>query len=200
MGCCHGKSELLPWPKALKWPWYNGVFWPDGSKLVFRGENTIRLWDLKTNEVQDIVEAKGTTCSIALSPDGKLLAFATELTKVILWDLVSKQARFTMETGILPRRTGDIGRVVFSPDGTILAVALGRSGLQLWDVGQGRLVRSLDMRTIEHQVNYAAFSPDGKILATCGIDNAIARLWETKTDKLIRTIRNDNHKSGKTSK
>ena len=194
------KTELLPWPKALKWPRYNGVFWPDGSKLVFREETTIRLWDLKTNEVQDIAEAKGTTRSIALSPDGKLLAFATELTKVILWDLVSKQARFTMETGILPRRTGDIGRVVFSPDGTILAVALGRSGLQLWDVGQGRLVRSLDMRTIEHQVNYAAFSPDGKILATCGIDNAIARLWETKTGKLIRTIRNDNHKSGKTSK
>jgi WD40 repeat protein len=194
-----GKTELLSWPKALKWPRYSGVFRPDGSKLVFRGENTIRLWDLKTNEVQDIAEAKGTTRSIALSPDGKLLAFATELTKVILWELASKQARFTIETGIVPRRTGDIGRVVFNPDGTILAVALGNSGLQLWDVGQGRLVRSLDMRTIEHQINYAVFSPDGKILATCGKDNAIARLWETKTGKLIRTIRSDNHKSGKTS-
>lgn len=195
-----GKSELLPWPKALKRSRYSGLFWPDGSKLVFRGEDTIRLWDLKTNEVQDIVEAKGTTRSIALSPDGKLLAFATELTKVILWDLVSRQARFTMETGIVPLRTGDIGRVVFSPDGTILAVALGRSGLQLWDVEQGRLVCSLYMRTIEHEVNYVAFSPDGKILATCGMDNATARLWETKTGKLIRTISSDNRKSGKTAK
>ena len=195
-----GKATLLPWPKALKWPPYRGLFWPDGSKLVFRGENVIRLWDLKTNEVQDIVEVEGTTRSIALSPDGKLLAFATELTKVILWDLVSRQARFTMETGIIPRRTGKIGRVVFSPDGTILAVALGGSGLQLWDVGQGGLARSLDMRTIEHEVNYVAFSPDGKILATCGIDNATARLWETKTGKLIRTISSDNRKSGKTAK
>jgi WD40 repeat protein len=79
--------------------------------------------------------------------------------------------------------------LAFSADGRTLATTTNRgftSGLDapvhLWDVATGRLLHTLRW----HQVGVmaAAFTPDGSVLATSGIDNFL-RFWDAKTGQDI---------------
>ncbi len=134
---------------------------------------------------------------LQFSPDSQLLVSSLPF----LWeDPVDEGAKlWDLTTGKLLRTFSEaVTAVAFTGDGRSIATGDRAGVVRLRDTATGKLHRTFDLRT--GRAACAAFSPDGKILATCGIGNAIARLWETKTGKLIRTIRSDNHKSGKMAK
>lgn len=77
--------------------------------------------------------------------------------------------------------------LAFSPDGKAVAVTTNRgytggmdAPVQVWNCETGKLVHELKYHTVG--VMAAAFSPDGKALATSGIDNKL-RFWDAKTGK-----------------
>lgn len=119
------------------------AFSADGKTLVSGGKDkTIRIWNVATGELRrPPLGCPRAVTSVAISPDGKLLAAATEgfpaePNPIHLWDAASgKELRQFMG------HTERVWMVAFSPDGRTLAS--GGDGVRLWDVVTGRERRCL---------------------------------------------------------
>jgi WD40 repeat protein len=116
--------------------------------------------------------------ALALSPDGKTVAFAGAGPDVRLC---------SVDTGKeFHRFRGHRGRVTvlaFSLEGKLLASGGQDQTVCLWDLAAGKGPRRL--AKFAGIVASLAFAPGGKLLATVGTDNTI-RLWETATGKEVR--------------
>jgi WD40 repeat protein len=78
----------------------------------------------------------------ALSPDGKILATASEA-GITLFDLATGKPRYLRESGV-PNGFDDTGSLLaFAPDGKELFSVTEWGGLCCWDVAIGKLVRQL---------------------------------------------------------
>ena len=76
--------------------------------------------------------------------------------------------------------------VALSPDDKLLASGSWEDKrICLWEVGTGKLVREFGER--KHEVCASRFSPDGKTLATGGIDGPI-HLWDVGTGQEVRQL------------
>jgi RNA polymerase sigma factor (sigma-70 family) len=126
--------------------------------------------------------------SVAVSPDGSLIATAAD--GVRLYDA---------RTGTLLRAIDGVGDrgVAFSPDGRTLAAAGFHMDkpfsspsklLGIYDVQTGKRLQRLAGHT-EWETDALAFSPDGKLLASSGVDKQIL-VWELATGMLRHRFAN----------
>jgi WD40 repeat protein len=117
---------------------------------------------------------------VAFSPDGRLLATASNDKTARLWDPATGEHRRTL-TGHDDKVYG----VAFSPDGRLLATASRDGTAWLWDPATGRRRRTLTGH--DGPVTGVAFSPDGRLLATASNDMTV-RLWDPATGRRRRTL------------
>jgi WD40 repeat protein len=139
-------------------------FSPDGRRLAVlgelgRAEGVIFVWDLAGNgppiRLTAPCQAYG---PVAFTPDGKLLAYATEGDEqygLALWNATTgKKARDLGECPESPMA------LVFSPDGKHLVAPLRRE-LRWWEVTTGTLLPAPSLAP----VTAVQFSPDSRTLA-----------------------------------
>lgn len=117
-----------------------------------------------------------------VSPDGEVLATASDDGTAMIWDRRTGQAVRTIRD-ICP---DGLCSVEFSPDGQQLLIGTSRNQAILYD-RSGEMVRELDVAGREFVDLIAGFSPDGKHVATRGRNDhrseTIAAVWHTKTGK-----------------
>lgn len=141
---------------------------PD-DKLVAVGDlgGRLDLWDGHTGKLARSLQTSGSPISgLTFSPNGRILVAGCEDGVFRLWDPLTGK-----ETGslLIPGERGEAQRfwvteLAFNPDGTRLVAGTREDGLRLWDTATRKLVWSVPAKDTVR----AAFSPDGRTLATGG--------------------------------
>jgi WD40 repeat protein len=120
--------------------------------------------------------------SVAISPDGKIVAFAGGR-GVRLFDLANERAVFNPKD-----QKGNMQCVVFSPDGKSFATSTAGTAVwndptRIWDTQTQKVVHEL--KPPPQQASFRlAYSPDSKMLATLETDHKV-RLWDVASGRLI---------------
>jgi serine/threonine protein kinase len=117
--------------------------------------------------------------SIAISPDGMLVAAGTSL-DVYVWEVASGQQHYMFE--------GEGGfHMAFSPDGTMLATG-GYHDLVVWEVARGQILRRIDL--LSYGGEDIAFSPDNSMLAFT--DTRTVQVIDVSTGQILYMLDSTN--------
>ena len=130
--------------------------------------------------------------AVALSPDGKTLAFTGSTLGNTLHLFDAKTGKHLRKVEFPNTGGGTLTEwITFTPDGKRIALTQGGgNAVLLVDLEKGEVVRTFPHANM---VYAAAFSPDGKLMAAGGYDSDktgyFTRLWEVATGKELRILR-----------
>jgi WD40 repeat protein len=196
---------VLRTPPATVTPVLGVAVSPDKSAVAASRGNQIHIYDAGAGaHIRSLVDPKligadkkpiqaahlSLVESLTYSPDGRYLASGS-FQEVVLWDA---------QTGALVRRLkGFAERVValdFSHDGKLLATGGGaptqEGELQLFEVASGKLVRAIKKDVHSDTVFGVCFSPDDKVLASCGADKFV-KTFEVASGKFLKSFEGHTH-------
>jgi WD40 repeat protein/serine/threonine protein kinase/tetratricopeptide (TPR) repeat protein len=158
------------------------AFAPDGRSLVSASrDGTTKIWDVgPTPDPNLLINFKRGIDSLAISPDGKILAVNDYLDKTVkLYDLPSRQCR-----AILRGHENLVWFVTMAPGGHYLASTDTKGTILLWDLATRERVATFLHR---RGVPSASISPDGKLLAA-GDWGGMVLVWEIATRNLVARL------------
>ncbi len=209
------KSQVDPDLRGFEWRYLYGLTRP-AEEFVFKAtpdvwgsalsaddrflatgstDGHIDVWDVEQRRLATAFKTPpGFIYSVAFSPDSQTLAstLASSVADanglIYLWDLRTFTLKRTLR-GHAGMTTG----VAFSPDSKLLVSTSGGSynkdkvgQIFLWDLNSGTKRSEL----VGHNCSMgcvAAFSPNGKLLATPHGDGLI-RIWDLQTERIVQTL------------
>jgi WD40 repeat protein len=195
-----GREEKTLWKhKTSVW---SVAFSPDSRRLASGGGGGVDaqgkplpaeviIWDVDSGK--DLRTLQGHTdlvWKVAFSPDGRLLASASQDRSVKLWNPDDGELLRTLTSP-----GGGVLCVAFSPDGKRLAAATAQTKRVLtseagevvvWDLETSQ--KALKLGGHIGSVRGVTFSPNGQRLATASEDRTL-KIWEAQTGQELLTLR-----------
>lgn len=145
---------------------------------------TVHLWDLDRQREIRQMKAPGRLETMALSPDGKIVATGNNQYGIHFWDAATgKVIRQLAVSG-----AEEVRALAFSPDGRTLASAsrgVIDSTVRLWEVATGG--ERLCLKQEEDSIRGLAFLQEGRILAGAGYHTIY--LWDLPSGQLRKELR-----------
>lgn len=155
----------------------------DGRIVAAPGNGTVDLYDAQSGkQLRALPKIKFSISSIAFSGDGSTVA-AREYGRIILWEVGT--GRHIRDIEGVPAGVGSLFTPLrLSHDGRTLACGIFDT-IRLWDVGSGETRGTLTGHSAP--LVGAAFSPDGRTLAT-GDTGSTVKLWDLATGKELKSF------------
>jgi WD40 repeat protein len=154
------------------------AFSADGKLLATGGDDSsVRLWDVASGDRQALIQHTAKVEALAFSPDGKVVVAGDRGGEVNGWDVATKEKKFALKVA----KNRPVSFLTFSPDGeTLAAIVYDTKEVQLWSLSPAQVRATL--KGHDGLVRAAAFSPDGKTVATASTDSS-ARIWDGASGK-----------------
>ncbi|MFI6056132.1 protein kinase [Streptomyces violascens] len=155
-----------------------------GNTSATSGDRMVSLWDVATHK--RIADIDAVAWSVAFSPDGTTLAVGTDSGNVELVDLATQNGTETLDAGDAVW----VRSVAFSPGGSTLACSVvdpkadSPGAVQLWNLATQTKTASLST----NQCETVAFSPDGRLIASCSTKSGLVQLWNPATRTNTTTL------------
>ncbi|WP_407543334.1 WD40 repeat domain-containing protein (plasmid) [Deinococcus radiomollis] len=163
-----------------------------GRLIVLTGDE-FRILNAATGKATSHLVKDKTVNKAALSRDGNTLAAGNLDGSVTLWSVATGKSLH-----ILSGQTDTIESLTFSPDGRTLATGSADTTVKLWNVATGKEtltfsggVDSAAKAESPQGVEFIAFSPDGKVVAS-GTDSGWIVIWAAATGKVLLRIAEGN--------
>jgi WD40 repeat protein/tRNA A-37 threonylcarbamoyl transferase component Bud32 len=160
----------------------SGSFSYDGAMLATASsDHTVRVWTISTSGAAPVVlRFDSIVQSVSFAPDRSLAAGFNDGT-IRVW-----KDRFASPPKGWKAHDAHIYSITFSPDGTLIASTSSDRTLRLWDVSTTTCIR--DLGDAKEQFTAVRFSKDGKLLASAGRLDYVARVWDVSSGSLRCTM------------
>jgi WD40 repeat protein len=138
---------------------------------------------LRTLQIPGFSQSVTSQCSVAFSPDGRLLSGVCYDNTLPIWDVQSGQLLFSLEPSPLHHVA-----VAFGPDGKRIAAGGFSKRIGLWDIATGEPIRTTS--PLPSPIWDLAFSPLGDRLASASLSLDFSQvpglhLWDFSDGKLL---------------
>ncbi|MBI2929545.1 MAG: serine/threonine protein kinase, partial [Verrucomicrobia bacterium] len=162
------------------------AFSPDGGQIVTASwDGTAIVWAAATGErLFRLDHGTNAVWRVAFSPEGTRILSGAKDGTFRIWDAFSGQELLKVQG-----HTREIYTAEFSQDGRRMLTAAADSTAKLWDASTGRELHRFDHNQLSVM---AAFSPDGRRIATVCNDNnrntledATAAVWDAETGRKL---------------
>ena len=189
-------QDALKWKKAGFTPQEAKSFRDEGftpnkakewKEQGFTFEEVKLLKDLNINphENKELIKTikvyESSVNSIALSPDGKLLAFGDKDGIIQIWNIDNNKKIKTF------KGSDSANSLAFSPDGESLAVGTNKGDVIIYSIYNDEVIEIFKEDQDSSPINLLAFSPDGELLAT-GTNKGDIIIYDIYNDRVILEI------------
>jgi WD40 repeat protein len=161
-------------------------FWLSPSFLYPGGR--IEVWNVRSNNaiagiaIEDD-DPSASIASLALNPEGSVLAFGTTDGRIGLWDLWGGRAMRTIAVPQGPRGGGRVRCLAFNDDGDAIVATTG-TRLLGWSLDGDRLVREIDLRGGGYSRMAVSLAIDpAPSIAVLGFSDGRVELWDLEAGK-----------------
>ena len=150
--------------------------WLNSEEVVSTCYGRVTIFDAATGEHNERFEWKGSLVSLALRPDGDVIACGSQDNSVHFW------RRSTGEDSMMSGYPGKPTALAFDSTGTLLATG-GGEAITVWSFEgngpEGTYPGSLELH--ERAISTLSFAPDGLTLASGGRDGLVF-VWSLQSD------------------
>lgn len=119
--------------------------------------------------------------ALAVSPDARTVVSGGLDDRIIVWDLLSQQARLVINDA----HSKPINSLAISPNGQYLVSGSDDDTIKIWQLATGQLVRVITGHT--RDVNAVTITPDGQFIISGSEDRSVA-VWRLATGERVRNF------------